>query len=91
MELSEIQRVISVGPYVTSGNANIPTFGVDDWVKVNFNRFVKPKVRKSVKDGNSFDTSDLEFYIPLATFNNEDYLLIDQGDVEYWWDKTVTE
>lgn len=33
----------------------------------------------------------MDFFIPVVTFNNDDYLLIDQGDIEYWWpgDKPV--
>jgi hypothetical protein len=80
-ELSDIQRVIKVGPYVQN------TFNEGDWVKINFRRFWKPKEKKSLKDGNEFSTTDMEFFIPVLTFNNEDYLEIDQGDVEYYWDK----
>jgi len=40
-----------------------------------------------LKDGNEFSSTDMEFFIPVVTFNGEDYLEIDQGDVEYWWPK----
>ena len=80
-ELSDIQLVIKVGPYVQN------TFGEGDWVKINYQRFFKPKERKSLKDGNEYSSTDLEFFIPVVTFNSEDYLEIDQGDVEYFWPK----
>jgi hypothetical protein len=100
-ELSEIQRVIKVGPYVRTYEAVSPSisssptrkvsFGEGDWVKINFTRFVKPKSRQSLKDGNEFDETMLDFYIPIVEFAGDQYLEIDQGDVEYWWDKEVTE
>ena len=88
-ELSDVQRVVKVGPYV--GTYNVAgekiNFGEGDWVKVNYKRFWKPKVKKSIRDGDEYSETDMECYIPLVTFNNEDYLLIDQGDIEYWWNK----
>lgn len=83
MELSDIQRVVNIGPWVKD------TFKEGDWVKINMARFVKPKVKKSIKDGSEFDTTELDFYIPLVTFGGADYLIIDQGDVEYFWPKEV--
>lgn len=61
------------------------SFGEGDWVKINMARFVKPKNKKSVMDGSDFDETTLDFYIPVVTFNGQDYLEIDQGDIEYWW------
>lgn len=88
-ELSDVQQVIRVGPYV--GTFNIAgekiNFGEGDWVKVNYKRFWKPKERKSIKDGNEYNATDMECYIPIVEFNKEQYLLIDQGDIEYYWNK----
>ena len=78
-ELSDIQQVLKIGPYVQN------TFGEGDWVKVNYKRFWKPKEKKSLRDGNEYNSTDFEYHIPIVTFNNEDYLLIDQGDIEYYW------
>ena len=98
-ELSMYQKVIKCGPYVQTYSSLLKTaegevikekvsFGEGDWVKINMARFVKPKHNKSsIKDGSDFDETTLEFYIPVVTFGGEDYLEIDQGDIEYWWDK----
>ena len=80
-ELSDIQRVIKIGPYVQN------SFGEGDWIKINFGRFFKPKEHKSLKDGNEYSRTDLDFFIPVISLCGEDYLEIDQGDVEYWWPK----
>jgi hypothetical protein len=105
-ELSDVQRVIRVGPYVKTyddtpeavvylDGTNKPaevqpkkkvSFGEGDWVKINMHRFVRPKSVKSLKDGSEFDETKLDYFIPVVTFNGEDYLEVDQGDVEYWWD-----
>ena len=86
-ELSDVQQVVRVGPYVATHNADKVqiNFCEGDWVKVNYKRFWKPKERKSIKDGNEYNATDMECYIPLVTFNKEEYLLIDQGDIEYYW------
>jgi hypothetical protein len=92
-ELSQYQRVIKAGPWVPTyeknpdGTKTKVSFGEGDWVKINMARFVKPKNKKSVMDGSDFDETTLDFYIPVVTFGGEDYLEIDQGDVEYWWEK----
>ena len=88
-ELSDVQRVIKVGPYVGTYNTSGEkiNFGEGDWVKVNYKRFWRPKDKKSLRDGNEYNETDIEYSIPLVIFNNEEYLLIDQGDVEYFWDK----
>lgn len=94
-ELSNYQKVIACGPYVqTYSNVSGPNgelhkektgFGVGDWVKINMARFVRPKNKKSVMDGSDFDETTLDYFIPVVQFNGEDFLEIDQGDVEYWW------
>ena len=103
-ELSPIQRVVKVGPYVKtyertpsekSGGPYMEnvkvSFGEGDWVKINMSRFVRPKSTNSLKDGNQFDETKLDFYIPIVTFGGDDYLEIDQGDIEYYWDGNEVE
>jgi hypothetical protein len=108
--MSDIQKVVAMGPYVKTYERKIRAtdirynsttiipaeaqlekvgFGVGDWVKINLSRFVRPKNYKSLKDGSQFDETKLEYYIPLVEFGGEEYLEIDQGDVEYWWDESV--
>ena len=94
-ELSMYQRVVKAGPWVPTYADSLDengkpkrtkvSFGEGDWVKINMQRFVRPKNKKSVMDGSDFDETTLDFYIPVVTFGGEDYLEIDQGDVEYWW------
>lgn len=84
-ELSDIQQVIKIGPWVKD------TFNEGDWVKINYKRFVRPKANKSIKDGNEYNSTDLDYYIPLVSFAGDDYLEIDQGDVEYYWPKDSIE
>lgn len=96
-ELSMYQRVVKCGPWVPTytdslGEDGKPLktktgYGEGDWVKINMQRFVRPKNKKSVMDGSDFDETTLDYFIPVVTFGGEDYLEIDQGDVEYWWDK----
>ena len=80
MELSDIQMVIAVGPWVKDSVV------VGDYAKINLNRFFTPKAKQSLKDGNEYNSAGLEFAIPVETFGGVDYLLIDQGDIQYWWD-----
>lgn len=80
MELSDIQMVIAVGPWVKD------SVSIGDYAKINLSRFVKPKAKTSLRDGNEFSETDLELHILYETFGGNNYLLIDQGDILYWWD-----
>jgi hypothetical protein len=80
-ELSSVQRVIKIGPYIPKD-----TFGEGDWVKINYKRFWRPKNKKSsLRDGDEMNETTMDLYIPVETFGENDYLIIDQGDIEYWW------
>ena len=91
-ELCDIQMVVTAGPYNRSrdDNGNKISFEAGDYVKINFQRFWKPKSKKnSVQDEPMFSDSAVEFYIPVVTLGGADYLEIDMGDIEYWWDKSA--
>ena len=90
-ELSDIQMVVAAGPYNKTRDelGNKISFEPGDYVKINFQRFWKPKGKNSLKDGAMFDDKAVEFYIPVVTLGGCDYLEIDTGDIEYFWDKTV--
>jgi co-chaperonin GroES (HSP10) len=91
-ELSDIQMVIAAGQFHRSRdeNGNKVGFEPGDYIKINFQRFWKPKSKKnSLKDEPTFSDTAVEFYIPVVTIGGADYLEIDMGDVEYWWDKSV--
>jgi hypothetical protein len=86
-EYSEIQKVVKTGPYVMQYNADKVAvgFGPGDWVKINMKRFIKPKEAKSLKDGNEYNSTHIEYYVPVVVFGGNEYFEIDQGDIEYWW------
>lgn len=92
-ELSDIQMVVAAGPYnrVLNEAGEKVSFDAGDYVKINFQRFWKPKKgnKNSLQDGPTFSDSAVEFYIPVVTIGGADYLEIDTGDVEYWWPKEV--
>lgn len=92
-ELSDIQMVVAAGPFNRSRDdqGNKVSFEPGDYVKINFQRFWKPKAKNknSLNDGPMFAESAVEFYIPVVTIGGCDYLEIDTGDIEYWWPKEV--
>lgn len=90
-ELSDVQMVVTAGPYNKSRNeaGEKISFEAGDYVKINFQRFWKPKGKNSLKDGAAFSDTAVEFYIPVVTLGGADYLEIDMGDIEFWWDKQI--
>lgn len=90
-ELSDIQMVVAVGPFNRSRDEKGEkiSFEAGDYVKINFQRFWKPKkgTKNSLQDGPTFSDQAVEFYIPVITIGGADYLEIDMGDVEYYWPK----
>ena len=80
VEVSDIQQIVAIGPWVKE------LYGVGDYVKINLNRFCSPKSKTSLRDGSEFNETNVEYFIPVETFGGNDYLLIDQGDIVYWWD-----
>jgi co-chaperonin GroES (HSP10) len=86
-EYSDIQRVVKKGPYAVEFNnaGDKISFGEGDWVKINLKRFLKTKDTKSVKDGHEFNSTQIEYYMPVVEFDGEEYFEIDQGDIEYYW------
>lgn len=83
--------VIAAGPFNRSRNeaGEKISFEPGDYVKINLQRFWKPKGKNSLKDGDTFSETSVEFFIPVVTIGGMDYLEIDMGDIEYWWDKKV--
>ena len=92
-ELSDVQMVIASGPYNRSRDemGTKLSFEPGDYVKLNLQRFWKPKKggKNSLQDGPAFSDSAVEFFIPVVTIGGADYLEVDTGDVEYYWDKSV--
>lgn len=92
-ELSDIQMVVACGPYNRSRDegGNKISFEPGDYVKLNLQRFWKPKKgsKNSLQDGPAFDDRAVEFFIPVVTIGGADYLEVDTGDCEYWWSKEV--
>ena len=80
VQVSDIQQIVAIGPWVKE------LYGVGDYVKINLNRFCSPKSKTSLRDGSEFNETNVEYFIPVETFGGNDYLLIDQGDIVYWWD-----
>lgn len=84
--------VVAAGPFNRSRNeaGEKISFEPGDYVKINLQRFWKPKSKKnSLQDEPAFSDTAVEFYIPVVTIGGMDYLEIDMGDIEYWWDKKV--
>jgi hypothetical protein len=84
--------VVACGPYNRTHDdvGNKVSYAPGDYIKINFQRFWKPKSKKnSLRDEPTFSDTAVEFYIPIVTLGGADYLEIDMGDVEYWWDKSV--
>lgn len=92
-ELSDVQMVVASGPYNRSRDENGEkiSFEPGDYVKLNLQRFWKPKKgsNNSLQDGPAFSDSAVEFFIPVVTIGGADYLEVDTGDCEYWWSKEV--
>jgi hypothetical protein len=88
-EYSDMQRVVKKGPYALEFNqaGEKVGFGVDDWVKINMKRFVHAKDTKSIKDGSEYNSTNIEYFVPVVEFGGEEYFEIDQGDIEYFWPK----
>lgn len=71
--VSDEQRVLSIGPFVTDGLKVKP----GDMVKINFERY------RTIHDNHTPGVIETQYDIPLFVIEDNEYLMIDARDVYY--------
>lgn len=83
----EVQEVVKAGPGATyGGNPGTPV-EVGDIVVLNYQNFLKRKLRNnSIKnDIEDVTTETHEVSLPITVFHNKEYMRVTDRDILYYW------